>query len=137
MINVSRYAIGINQNGQSQHQSQLQSQQNQSMDNHYQGQQQQLQTRDPELQSNVTINNIVFRNVVGKVKGYFDKQGSPKTGSAGHFQCNAGSTLACRNITVEGLNISASQGCSFENVYGQGSNNSPSSCTPPKQQLSA
>jgi hypothetical protein len=70
--------------------------------------------------------------ILSKHKRYFHHDNITETGSAGQFLCNPGSELTCRNITVEGVAIDAKAGCSFHNVYGQGSDNSPASCTPPQ-----
>ena len=101
---VTKYAIGINQLGQSVRQ----------------------------LQSNVTVNNIVFKNVRGTVAGFAYHNMTVVPGSAGQFLCSPGK-LACRNITVEDVAIDAKFGCHYTNVYGDGANNSPASCTPPAQ----
>jgi polygalacturonase len=56
VINITRYAIGINQNGQS--------------ITHGVGSTPHHDHRQNQLQSNVTVNNIVFRNIQGNVAGY-------------------------------------------------------------------
>merc|ERR1712216_484737 len=80
-----KYAIGINQEGQS---------------------------LGVSLRSNVSINNVIFRDIKASwTKGHH--------AVAGKFTCNPGA-LACRNITLEHVQIHSKTGCSFENTFGTG-----------------
>jgi hypothetical protein len=98
--NLTRYAIGIDQDGQaSAHDP------NRRQD-------------DPTLGSNVTINDITFRRITAK--------DSPNSGM---FVCNAG-TLACRGIHLESVDFGTNKPCLIQNVFGEGVDVLPPSCIP-------
>jgi len=86
----------------------------------------------PDAGTNVTINNITFRNITATVG--FGHMG-------GCFVCNPGA-LACRDIRFERVNLSvagsgAGADCSFRNVYGASADVYPSSCIPPPERSPA
>ena len=105
------YAVGINQNGQ---------EMTRGLGGNGNG--------NDGVRSSVLISNITFRNI--RATGGL---------AAGYFACNP-NELACQNISMENvslLNTAGHQGCSFTNVFGQGTNVSPTSCVPPTKKLVA
>jgi len=72
------------------------------------------------LGSNVTINDIVFRNVR-----------ATNATHGGKFECNTGH-LSCHGIVLEGVDFGTTQDCEMQNVYGSGSDVHPPSCIPPQ-----
>ena len=119
ITNPQRYAIGIDQNGQG----------TAAMATAHDCSR--LAALAPDVAANVTVNDIVFRNVSATV-------------GAGHrggcFLCNSG-PLACRNISFDHVRLQvegsgAGAGCSFNNVFGTGVDVFPSSCVPPPSALS-
>ena len=117
IVDPQRYAIGIDQNGQS-----LEGGVGRPDCHGHQ-----LGRGDaPAVGSNVTVNDVHFRSVRATV-------------GAGHkggcFICNPG-PLACRGITFDDVNLQvagsqAGAACSFSNVFGTGSDVHPASCVPP------
>eukprot|EP00041_Stephanoeca_diplocostata_P017213 m.343196 g.343196 ORF g.343196 m.343196 type:complete len:401 (-) comp20628_c0_seq4:105-1307(-) len=100
------YAIGIDQNGQSER----------------------ILARGNAYSpfANVTINNVTFSNInAHRMQPGYCIEG-------GRFVCNGGQ-LSCRDITLKNVNLSACKplGCKFENTFGTGTNVSPISCVPP------
>jgi len=106
IIEPTKYALGINQNGQ--------------------GRRRLLELENSQLTgSDVPINNITYRRVRAKLKG--------KTG--GVFTCNPGDRLTCRGINFEDVDLGDGAECSFENVFGKGTGVRPKSCAPPTHKL--
>jgi polygalacturonase len=102
IIEPTKYAIGINQNGQ--------------------GRRRLLELENSQLTgSDVPINNITYRRVRAKLKG---KKG-------GVFTCNPGDRLTCRGINFEDVDLGDGAECTFENVFGKGTDVRPKSCAPP------
>jgi len=81
---------------------------------------QQVRNKNPEKGgTKVTINNITFSSIRGSAQE-----------AVGHFSCKAGQ-LACKGIMLDEVNITAPQGCFFNNTFGSGAEVYPSSCIPP------
>ena len=122
IIDPQRYAIGIDQNGQGLEE---------SVGGLAGCSIQQLIGRSdaPAVGSNVTVNDVHFKNVRATV-------GVGHRG--GCFICNPG-PLACRGITFDDINLQvessqAGAACSFSNVFGTGTDVHPASCMPPKSE---
>ena len=106
IISPTKYAIGINQNGQ--------------------GVEEQRWRYATSSGSDVPINNITYR----RIRAQLEK--GKKRG--GQFTCNPGSRLACRGIVFEDVDLGDDAECQFENTYGKGKNVKPLSCVPPEHQ---
>ena len=104
IISPTKYAIGINQNGQGRRRRRLAT---------FSG-------------SDVPINNITYRRIRAQLE-----KGKKK---GGEFTCNPGSRLTCRGIVFEDVDLGDNAECQFQNVYGKGENVKPLSCVPPEHQ---
>eukprot|EP01051_Picozoa_sp_SAG22_P011890 SAG22_NODE_1183_length_5231_cov_6.467069_7_plen_210_part_00 len=117
IVNPTRYAIGIDQNGQG-------------------AQEELLRLRagaaaGSRSSANVPINNVTYRNVKAT---FGDNRRASDSHSllGGLFTCNAG-PLACRSIEFDNVDLGTGvgSGCLFKNVCGRGVHVSPASCVPP------
>ena len=110
-----RYAIGIDQDGQSTPQALGGAR------------------LAPRTGSNVTIDNVLFR----RIRATLGERTKSRHGAAspisygGLFACNAG-RLACRGIDFDDVTLSGvDTKCVFENTFGSGTAVHPDSCVPP------
>ena len=107
IISPTKYAIGIDQNGQGRRRLMLAS--SSDIDAVRYG-------------SDVPINNITYRRIRAQLQ-----KGKKK---GGQFTCNPG-VLECRGIVFENVDLGDDAECQFQNVYGKGSSVRPLSCVPP------
>lgn len=116
IVNPGKYAIGINQNGQS---------------------------LDDAVGSNVPVNNVTFRNIEAMCNNTmatwpFRRRRKKKPGRCfkkklgGRFTCNSGK-LACRSIVFDSVKLGSGAVCTFQNACGRGRNVQPESCIPPEE----